>query len=391
MRPLRTLLATDETHLQEQCARLVRSGLLVQHGALPRAAYRFAHERIHQVAYAETPSSLRQKYHHHYAGFLAQRGSALAQAQPECVAQHYAEAEAGESAVAAWLQAGQQAYGRAAYCEAAEHLRHGLAALPKLPDATARDQSEFVLQAWLGRVLTAAQHLAVPEVERAYGRARELSSQLANDRSLSPLLFAVRQFYAQRAEYQIARELAQRQLSLAEQVGERALRLSAHAGLGAVCLWLGEYAVALEHFEQSIALYQANKHRSLALRYGANPKTTACSLAAWTVWYLGYPEQALSLDEQARSMAQEAASPLELTWAVLCSAWLHQQRGRVAAGPRPGGPGAESRYRTRPVFPICRGQRTPGLGAGQAGTDGTGHRANPSGFDPCPGQWERLG
>ena len=324
---LRTLLAMDETLLQEQCARLVRSGLLVRHGALPQTAYRFAHEVIHQVAYAETPPSVRQKYHQHYASFLAQRGSDLAQTQPECVAQHYAEAEAGEPAVAAWLQAGQQAYGRAAYGEAAEHLRHGLAALPKLPDAAARQRFEFALQVWLGRVLATAQHLAAPEVEQAYGRARELSSQLADDRTLSPLLFAVRQFYAQRAEYQIARELAQRQLSLAEQAGERALRLSAHAGLGSVCLWLGEYAVALEHFEQSIALYQASKHRSLALRYGANPKTTACSLAAWTVWYLGYPEQALSLDEQARSMAQEAASPLELTWAVLCSAWLHQQRG----------------------------------------------------------------
>ena len=324
---LRTLLATDETLLQEQCARLVRSGLLVRHGALPQTAYRFAHEVIHQVAYAETPPAVRQKYHHHYASFLAQHGSELAQTQPECVARHYAEAEAGEPSVASWLQAGQQAYGRAAYGEAAEHLRHGLAALPRLPDAAARQRFEFALQAWLGRVLATAQHLAAPEVEQAYGRARELASQLADDRTLSPLLFAVRQFYAQRAEYQIARELAQRQLSLAEQAGERALRLSAHAGLGSVCLWLGEYAVALEHFEQSIALYQANKHRSLALRYGANPKTTACSLAAWTVWYLGYPEQALSLDEQARSMAQEAASPLELTWAVVCSAWLHQQRG----------------------------------------------------------------
>ena len=324
---LRTLLATDETLLQEQCARLVRSGLLVQHGALPQPAYRFAHEVIHQVAYAETPPSVRQKYHHHYASFLAQHGSELARTQPECVARHYAEAEAGEPSVASWLQAGQQAYGRAAYGEAAEHLRCGLAALPRLPDAAARQRFEFALQAWLGRVLATAQHLAAPEVERAYGRARELSSQLADDRTVSPVLFAIRQFYAQRAEYQIARELAQRQLSLAEQAGERALRLSAHAGLGAVCLWLGEYAGALEHFEQSIALYQANKHRSLALRYGANPKTTACSLAAWTVWYLGYPEQALSLDEQARSMAQEATSPLELTWAVLCSAWLHQQRG----------------------------------------------------------------
>lgn len=324
---LRSVLSTDERRLQEQCAQLVRSGLIVQHGPIPRACYRFAHDVIHQVAYTSTPPTTRQKYHHHYGTFLTQHCSELAQAQPECVARHYAEAETNEPAVAYWLQAGQRAYGRAAYREAAEHLQHGLAVVPSLPDAAARYQTEFALQAWLGRVLAAGQNLNAPEVEQAYGRAHELSARLADDRTLSPLLFSVRQFYAARADYRSARELAQRQLTLAEQAGERALRLTAHVGLGTVCLWLGEYATALEHFEQSIALYQANKHRTLALRYGTNPKTTACSLAAWTVWYLGYPEQALSLNKQARSVAQDAASPLELTWAALCSAWLHQHRG----------------------------------------------------------------
>lgn len=324
---LRILLSTDEERLQEQCAQLVRSGLIVQHGAVPQARYRFAHDVIHQVAYTSTPPTTRQKYHHHYGTFLTQHCSELAHTQPECVARHYAEAEINEPAVTCWLQAGQRAYGQAAYREAAEHLQHGLAALPNLPDAAVRDQLEFTLQAWLGRVLAAGQSLSAPEVKQAYGRAHELSSRLADDRTFSPLLFAVRQFYAARAEYSAALELAQRQLTLAEQAGERALRLTAHVGLGTVCLWLGEYATALEHFEQSIALYQANKHRSLALRYGTNPKTTACSLAAWTVWYLGYPEQALSLNEQAQSVAQDAASPLEMSWAVLCSAWLHQHRG----------------------------------------------------------------
>ncbi len=324
---LRSLSSTDESRLQEQCTQLVRSGLLVQHGSVPRARYRFAHDSIHQVAYTSTPPTTRQKYHHDYATFLTRRCSEFGQTQAEWVACHYAKAETIKPAVACWLQAGQRAYRQAAYREAAGQLRHGLAALSKLPDAAERDQIEFVLQAWLGRVLAADRSLSVPEVGQAYGRAHELSSRLEDDRTLSPLLFSVGQFYAARAEYRTARELAQRQLSLAEQAGERALRLTAHVGLGTVCLWLGEYATAREQFEQSISLYQANKHRGLALRYGTNPKTTSCSLAAWTVWYLGYPEQALSLNEQAQRMADDASSPLELAWAVLCSAWLHQHRG----------------------------------------------------------------
>lgn len=324
---LQHLLSTDESCLQERCTQLVRSGLFVQHGPVPQAHYRFAHDAIHQAAYTSIPPTTRRKYHHGYATFLTQRCSGLAQTQPEWVARHYARAETIKPALAYWLQAGQRAYHQAAYREAAGQLRHGLAALPKLPDAAARDQLEFAFQAWLGRVLAAEHSLSTPEVEQAYGRAHELSSRLADDRRLSPLLYSVGQFYAARAEYRTAREVAQRQLSLAEQAGERALRLSAQVGLGMVCLWLGEYTAAREHFEQSIALYQANKHRSLALRYGTNPKTTACSVAAWTVWYLGYPEQALSLNEQAQRMAHEATSPLELVWAVLCSAWLHQHRG----------------------------------------------------------------
>ncbi len=324
---LRSLLSTDEGCLQEQCAQLVRAGLFVQHGAGPQARYHFAHEVIRQVAYTATPPPTTQKYHHHYGTFLTRHRAELVQTHPECVAAHYAKAGTSEPAVAYWLQAGQRAYGQAAYREAAAHLQHGLAALPQVADAATRTPLEFTLQAWLGRVWAAERSLRAPEVAQAYGRAHELAPHLPADRTLAPLLCAVRQFYAARAEYQTARELADHQLTVADQTGERALRLTAHAGLGAVCLWLGDYAAAREHFEQTLALYQAAKHRRLARRYGTNPQTLACSLAAWTVWYLGYPEQALRLTTQAERVAQEATAPLERTWALLCSAWLHQHRG----------------------------------------------------------------
>jgi predicted ATPase len=46
------------------------------------------------------------------------------------------------------------------------------------------------------------------------------------------------------------------------------------------------------------------------------------SVAAWTSWFLGYPEQALKKSDEALTLAQEL-SPSSLVFALGFSAWLH--------------------------------------------------------------------
>jgi predicted ATPase len=49
--------------------------------------------------------------------------------------------------------------------------------------------------------------------------------------------------------------------------------------------------------------------------------------AAWTAWYLGYPDQALQRNNEALAVAQELSHPFNLAFALACAAWFHQFRG----------------------------------------------------------------
>jgi len=83
--------------------------------------------------------------------------------------------------------------------------------------------------------------------------------------------------------------------------------------------------------EQSIALYNPKQHRTLALLLGGeDPGVTGRGSAAWTLWLLGYPEQALQRIQEAHTLAQELGSPFALAWAL--GAEAYGQAGRPEEG-----------------------------------------------------------
>ena len=74
--------------------------------------------------------------------------------------------------------------------------------------------------------------------------------------------------------------------------------------MGHTLFWLGELASARAHLEQGIALYDPQQHRSLAFLYRARaPGCAARPMLAWTLWMLGYPDQALQRSHEALTLA----------------------------------------------------------------------------------------
>ena len=57
--------------------------------------------------------------------------------------------------------------------------------------------------------------------------------------------------------------------------------------------YLGEFVAAEAHLAQSIALYDPQRHRAQAFRYGLDSGVTCRAYAALTLWLLGYADQAL--------------------------------------------------------------------------------------------------
>src|SRR5262249_18556018 len=93
-----------------------------------------------------------------------------------------------------------------------------------------------------------------------------------------------------------------------------------------------EFAATQAHFAQGIALYDSQRHHAHAVRYGQDPGVRCRAHAALTLWWLGYPDQALHRSHEALTLAQEVVHPLSLAFAACFAAWLHQFRreGRLA-------------------------------------------------------------
>src|SRR4029453_146860 len=90
---------------------------------------------------------------------------------------------------------------------------------------------------------------------------------------------------------------------------------------------VGQPSQAHAHVKQSIRLYDPHQHHALAFRYG-NFDPGACSLAyaAWTLWLLGYPDQALERSNQALTLAQNLEHPYTLARSLYWTSLLHQLR-----------------------------------------------------------------
>jgi class 3 adenylate cyclase/predicted ATPase len=316
----------DEGTVQRRLQQLVAAEFLYQQGLPPNATYRFKHALIQDAAYQSLLRSTRQQYHQRIAQVLEERFPAICETQPELLAQHYTEAGFVAQAISYWQQAGQRAMQRSAPREAIAHLSKGLEVLATLSDTPERAQQELSVQIALGQAWMAAKGQGAPEVECVYTRAGALCRQIGETPELFPVLWGLWRFYLVRAEYQTARELAEQCLSLAQGVHDPALLLVAHHALGGTLYHLGDLTPGRAHLEQGLALYDRQQHHHLAFRYGMDVGVWCRSYLALPLWQLGYPEQALTRNNEAITLAQELSHPFSLAAALDYAAMLHCYR-----------------------------------------------------------------
>src|SRR5262249_45684514 len=144
----------------------------------------------------------------------------------------------------------------------------GLEVLATLPDSPERLQQELDLQTTLGPALMVVKGYAAPEVQQAYGRARELCRQVAQTPQLFQVLCGFAYFYTLRSQCRTSREVGEQLLSLAQRAQDPILLLQAHHVLAGAFLHLGESSAAHAHLQQGLALYDPQQHRALVLRLG---------------------------------------------------------------------------------------------------------------------------
>ena len=306
---LQAVLPSEETAVQHGLAKLVEAELIYQRGLPPRATYLFKHALIQDTAYQSLLKSKRQQLHQQIAQVLANQFSETVETQPELLAHHYTEAGLKEQAIPYWQQAGEKSVDRSAYVEAINHFTKGLELLKTLPETAERSHQELNLQTPLGLAFMATKSYAALEVGKTYTRARELCRQMGETPQLAPVLYGLWIFHLVRGELQTAYEAAEQLLRLGQNTQDPALIMEGHHALGQISYFMGKFASAREHVEQAIALYDSRPSSSHAIRPVQDPGVMCRGYASWSLWHLGYPDQALQRVRESFALAQELSHP----------------------------------------------------------------------------------
>ncbi len=213
-----------------------------------------------------------------------------------------------------------------AFGEAAELAGRGLKLLEKLPGSPLRDGLELDLLLILGPSLMAQRGFAAQVVQKTYARARELCEQIGEEPRTIPALWGLWQYYVMRAELARARKLAQQVHRLACASEEADVLPEAFRALGETAHWRGDVARARTLLEEGIESYDAEKHRQHAFHYGLDPRVASLSILGWSLWTLGYPEQALVRAKQGISEARDLTHPFSLAYSSFALAGVHMFR-----------------------------------------------------------------
>jgi class 3 adenylate cyclase/predicted ATPase len=298
---LEAVVHLPDQELRPSLWRLEAAEFLYQTRLFPDLEYSFKHALTHDVVSRSLLKSSRERYHRRIAEVLAAR---FPETPPETLAHHYTEAGLLAEAVPHWLHAGRRAVARSANAEAVSHLTRGLRALEGTPEGPERLRQELALQLTLGVPLTILKGHAAPEVERAYARAHALSAQIED----GPLRFSVLRglwFHAfDHARYQVARDLGTQCLALADGLRDPMLRHEACRMLWGPLFMLGDLTAARIHIEESAALTDRDQGRPKAVEGMLDPAVLSLGYASWTLWALGYPDQARRRSHEAVVLAE---------------------------------------------------------------------------------------
>jgi len=163
-------------------------------------------------------------------------------------------------------------------------------------------------------------------VGNVYVKARELCQQLGGTADVSEVLWGLRTYHTLRAEFATARQIAEEFLRLAERLSYPGLAMRGHWAMEIIFLHLGEFTLALDHYEKALSFYDPDHHVDDAFLYVQNPGVAMRCFAAWSLWFLGQPDQALERIHEAVDLARELFEPHGLAQALFFAAGLHQLR-----------------------------------------------------------------
>ena len=326
-------LQLDEEDVETRLERLEREYALV----------RFVRE-------LETPNralTLHYRFAHHmyqnacFESLRATRKAALSRAIAERLVQRYGDqpcdclaeiamlfevARDNISAAEYWNRAAQAAARLYAHDESARLAQRGLDLIKAEPASPARAAAELALQMTYGLAIKTSKGYAVPEVGRAYERARELCRQVDEPARVIPVLIGMSAHHIVAGEIRIAHGIAVEMMALFERIGDPHLQMIGEWSLGAANFHLGELEEGHRRLERSLTLYDPAFHGPRVWQTGIEPGIFCRCELSRTLTVRGFPDAGLATVQRAVADARQIDHPQPLAFALLFEIFVHLAR-----------------------------------------------------------------
>ena len=176
--------------------------------------------------------------------------------------------------------------------------------------------------AWLG-----LKGWTAPEVWTSLHPALGLAKSLRHHAALLPIYYGL--WNNVESQGRIAESLGwvHDMLATAEAGGDVELLIVAHRAACDTYFWWGDFTQSRVHGERVLALYDEERHRSVADLLHSDPKTEVGTWFSFGTWMLGYPDRAVQESEAAITHARRRGHPFDLGWALTCSSLVWACRG----------------------------------------------------------------
>jgi class 3 adenylate cyclase/predicted ATPase len=320
---LAAVVDRTESDLRSALDQLAHAELIFRRGTPPDARYVFKHTLVQDAAYQSLLKGRRQQLHARIAEILEQQFPDKAETEPELFARHYTVAGLTEAGVDYWERAGARATERSALVEAINHYRKGLELLSALADGPKRNQLELALQMGLGDAFSWMRGFAATEVEAAYSRAHDLSRQMDETPELFRIVWGLWHFFIIRGDLAKAQELSREVAQLGQRLQDPSLLPHIHRTLGETALWRGEFAAAQR---ESLKCFVGAGPPPRPIPGVQDPLVMCGTWLAYSLWHLGYPDQALARVDALLERAKASALSGDLGAALNIAAWVRVLR-----------------------------------------------------------------
>jgi class 3 adenylate cyclase/tetratricopeptide (TPR) repeat protein len=313
-------------------ARLVDAGLAFPQSRASEPSYSFKHALMRDVAYDNLLRGRRQQIHERVGRALAEHFPAVAEGEPELLAQHFARAGLADLACNYYERAGDRAAARSNFAEAVAHFSAGLQQVAQWAEGSDRSQRELALLLKMGPPIAILEGQQSRPLEEIYQRAAKIGTTLNDQTAVFKATWGLWYTALVARNLAKARDRAQELVTLGRQSSNADLLLEAFHCRWGTAFFRGDVGTALDDSREGVARYDRAQHSWMGAVFGGHdPGVCAHCVQAMTLCLSGTLGQVNSCLEQALSLADALKHPHSLAHALQNAALAHQLSGNHEA------------------------------------------------------------